>query len=178
MVGRKLGLPIAALLALTPGSASGAPSVEVAAATPFAEVAARFPLSEDATVGARLQLVDGRALRLGPTLGLAWGALGPARLRAELLVARAFGITTASTFDAELVQEVLLPLDEVSWVTLRLGLIGYLGPSRSQTGLVGYGALRVSRDLGSGLTLGFELGWLANPHAHRPLLAIILGQAF
>lgn len=178
MVGRKLGPALIALLAAHPGLAFGSPSAEVAAATPFAELAARFPLSADLTLGGRLQLVDGRALRVGPSLRLEWGTLGPARLRAELLVARAFGITTASTFDAELVQEVLVPLDLVSWVTLRLGIIGYLGPTRAQTGLVGYGALRVSRGLGSGLTLGFELGWLANPHGHRPVLAIILGQAF
>lgn len=178
MVARKLGPAVIAVLAGWPGLALGSPSAEVAVATPFAELAARFPLNADLTLGGRLQLVDGRALRLGPTLRVDWAAFGPARLRAELLVARAFGITTASTFDAELVQEVLLPLDLVSWVTLRLGIIGYLGPTRAQTGLVGYGALRVSRDLGSGLTLGFELGWLANPHAHRPLLAIILGRAF
>lgn len=178
MVGRKLWPPLIALVTLSSGTAIGSPSAEVALATPFAEVAARFPLNADLALGGRFQLVDGRALRLGPTIRKEWGSLGPARLRGEVLLARSFGISTASTFDAEVVQELLLPLDVASWATLRLGLIGYFGPTRPQTGLVGYGALRVSRDLGSGLTLGFELGWLANPHAHRPLLAIILGQAF
>lgn len=178
MVGRKLRPALIATLCLAPSQGLADPSAEVAVATPFTELAARFSVGADLTLGGRLQLVDGRALRLGPALGWEWGALGPARLRTELLVARAFGITTTSTFDAELVQEFGLPLDPLSWATIRLGIIGYLGPERAQTGLVGYGALRVTRDLGTGLTLGFELGWLANPHSHRPLLAIILGRAF
>lgn len=152
--------------------------LEAAVASPFAELAGHFDLSEVWAVGGRLQLVDGRALRTGPTIALDWGWTGPLVPRTELFLGRAFGLSTRSTFDAQLTQELRHDLDPDAWVTLRLGLIGYLAPERPQTGVLAFGALRVTRTLGAGVTLGFELGWLASPHAHRPLLAIILGQAF
>jgi hypothetical protein len=177
VVGRELGraLILAAIFAPAPAFAG---SIELEVGSPFTQLAATASISESLRWGGRLQLLDARALRVGPTIALRGPSIGPIDLSTELDVSRSFGLSVVSSFDAQLTESIALRLDDRSTAVLTFGAIGVVGPSRPQTVLLGTATLGVETQLDDAWSLGFELGWLASPRDDRPRGGVRLRRSF
>jgi hypothetical protein len=177
VVGRELGraLIVAAILAPTSAFAG---SIELELGSPFTQLAVTASISESFGWGGRVQLLDAKALRVGPAIVIRGTSLGAIDLATELYLSRSFGFGAVSSFDAQLTESIAVRLDDRSTAILTLGAIGILGPSRSQTGVVGTATLGVETKLDDAWTLGFELGWLASPRDDRPRGGVRLRRAF
>jgi hypothetical protein len=147
------------------------------AGSPFVTARAQFRALPALSVGPRLDLLDGRAIRPGLASDLIWLEASGAVLGLQLTLARSFGLSAVDTWDLDLVQDVALDLDEQSQIVLRAGALFYMGPEATQSGVLALGALRLWRRLQAGWRIGFELGWIGDRFVNRPMGGISIAYS-
>jgi hypothetical protein len=159
--------------------ASPSPLTIVAlAGTPFSSVRGRWSFASWLASGPRFDLVETAALRTGlETRAIAYEGSRLA-VYTELYLARAFGVTAVSTWDAEVNQWLRIAFDDRWAGSLRAGVIGYTAGEPSQRGVVGLATLGARYRLDASFELGAELGWMGNMHSTRPLLSIAIEHHF
>ncbi|MCC7383562.1 MAG: hypothetical protein IT384_17110 [Deltaproteobacteria bacterium] len=149
------------------GSADGA-ELELALGTPFVSARGLLPVTAWLSAGARVDLVDASALRVGAAVSLRVIDAEMLRLDLPVFLARGMSFQDLDTFEIELGPSLLVDLGADVALVVRGGGFVYFGPEARVRGLVGFGSLALSRAMSPGCRGGVELGWLADAFGGRP----------
>jgi hypothetical protein len=156
-------------------SASDTPTLEAAAGTPFSFVRGSYPVADWLGLGPRVDVIRGHTLRTGLESSFTFIRSDVVTLAAQVLGARAFGFTHASSWDAEVSMVARVAWSERWSGELRAGAIGYMGGvDASQNGVLGVASGRVLVRLDAYFDLGLEGGGLADVRSIRPLGAVLI----